>query len=242
MMRQINRKKRLALLAALVGAALVPSLGSAHPGSLDPNGGHYFGNSYHCHMNGCEMPDTFVRRGRDSLLLDRRGREKFFNPDDWSFEEDFDNDCQSTRQEMLILTSRIPPRFTNPRNCVVRLGEWLDEYTGKVFKVATQIDLDHVIPLLYAHTHGGDRWPADLKLQFANDPLNLVLVERREARRKRSRGPDGYLPREDFQCEYAGLWRGLAAKYELQLDTRDSNALARIENDCEGDRAVEREQ
>ena len=79
-----------------------------HAGNVDLNGGHYWGQSYHCHVTACEMPDTFDfrRRSRDSLLTDYRKREKFFNEDDWSFEEDFDGDCQSTRQEMLVLTSR----------------------------------------------------------------------------------------------------------------------------------------
>lgn len=63
--------------AAALCAGLLATAANAHPGSLDPNGGHYFGNSYHCHMNGCESPDTFTRRGRDSLLLDRRSRENF---------------------------------------------------------------------------------------------------------------------------------------------------------------------
>lgn len=221
------------LLALLL--ALAPTKSTAHAGSIDQNGGHYYLNSYHCHMNGCEMPDTFSRIGRDSLLMDRRGREKFFNPEDWSYEQDFDNDCQSTRQEMLILTSRSEPRFTNPRNCVVRTGEWLDEYTGKTFTVASKIDLDHVIPLLYAHSHGGDRWPAAKKLQFANDPLNLMLVERREIRRKSNRGPDRYLPRDAFHCEYAKLWTAVASKYSLDLESRDRNRLKQIERECGAD-------
>ena len=125
-----------------------------HAGNIDLNGGHYWGQSYHCHVTACEMPDTFDfrRRARDSLLTDYRKREKFFNEDDWSFEEDFDGDCQSTRQEMLILTSRIDVRYTNPRNCVVRTGEWLDEYTGELFKVAVKLEVDHIIPRMYAHT------------------------------------------------------------------------------------------
>ncbi|MAP46628.1 MAG: hypothetical protein CMP87_03290, partial [Gammaproteobacteria bacterium] len=161
-----------------------------HAGNIDLNGGHYWGQSYHCHVTACEMPDTFDfrRRARDSLLTDYRKREKFFNEDDWSFEEDFDGDCQSTRQEMLILTSRIDVRYTNPRNCVVRTGEWLDEYTGELFKVAVKLEVDHIIPRMYAHTHGGDRWTPEKKLTFANDPLNIMLVERREIRRKRDRG------------------------------------------------------
>ena len=205
-----------------------------HAGNTDLNGGHYWGQSYHCHMTGCEMPDTFDfgRRSRDSLLTDYRRREKFFNEDDWSFEEDFDGDCQSTRQEMLILTSRSNVRYTNPRNCVVRTGQWLDEYTGETFEVAVKIEVDHVIPRMYAHTHGGDRWMPEQKLQFSNDPLNIMLVERREIRRKRDRGPSRYLPRDEFQCEYVNLWNQISEKYNLQLSASDRSTISRIKADC----------
>lgn len=213
---------------------LLPGLASGHGGKTDLNGGHYYGRSYHCHLTGCEMPDTFSigRARRDTLSTDRRAREKFFNTDDWDFEVDYDNDCQSSRQELLILTSRTEVRFTNPRNCIVRTGEWLDEYTGKIFKVAVQVDIDHVIPLMYAHTHGGDRWPPEKKLQFANDPMNMMLVEKSEIRKKRDRGPDRYLPREEFQCEYAGMWKAIADNYDLDIETRDENRIRKILEDC----------
>ena len=205
-----------------------------HGGNLDLNGGHYWGQSYHCHMTACEMPDTFDfgRRSRDSLLTDYRKREKFFNEDDWSFEQDFDGDCQSTRQEMLVITSRSDVRYTNPRNCVVRTGEWLDEYTGEVFEVAVKLEVDHVIPRMYAHTHGGDRWMPEKKLQFANDPLNIMLVERREVKRKRDRGPSRYLPRDEFQCEYINLWDQISDKYNLQLSASDRSTISRMRDDC----------
>ena len=122
-------KKLILLLPGVFSLWLAPSLLFGHAGNLDENGGHYWGQSYHCHLGGCEIPDTFDfrRRPRDSLFTDYRSREKFFNDDDWNFELDFDGDCQSTRQEILILTSRIEVRYTNPRNCVVRTGEWFDE-------------------------------------------------------------------------------------------------------------------
>ena len=212
----------------------LPGYSFGHAGNLDLNGGHYWGQSYHCHMTACEIPDTFDfrRRARDSLLTDYRKREKFFNEDDWSFEEDFDGDCQSTRQEILVLTSRVEVRYTNPRNCVVRTGEWLDEYTGELFKVAAKLELDHIIPRMYAHTHGGDRWSPEKKLAFANDPLNIILVERREVRRKRDRGPSRYLPREEFQCEYINLWNQISEKYDLQLSTTDRSAISRFNSNC----------
>lgn len=225
-------KQFLAHLGIVFSLLLIPGLSFGHAGNLDQNGGHYQGPSYHCHLGGCEIPDTFNRTGRDSFFLDRRDREKFFNIDDWTFDEDFDGDCQSTRQEMLVLTSRIEVKYTNPRNCVVRTGEWFDEYTGEVFTVATQLDIDHVIPLMYAHTHGGDRWPAGKKLQFANDPINIMLIKRSEVRRKRDRSPDRYLPRDEFQCTYVKLWQAIAEKYDIDMENRDKNKISRIIEDC----------
>ena len=218
----------LTLIVCLPGRIL------GHAGNLDLNGGHYWGQSYHCHVTACEMPDTFDfrRRARDSLLTDYRQREKFFNEDDWTYEEDFDGDCQSTRQEILVLTSRVDVRYTNPRNCVVRTGEWLDEYTGELFKVAVKLEVDHIIPRMYAHTHGGDRWTSEKKLAFANDPLNIMLIDRREIRRKRDRGPSRYLPRDEFQCEYINLWDQISEKYDLQLSTSDRSTISRLNSDC----------
>ena len=227
-------KTHLIQLATFAIFTLLAPTSFTHPGSLDINGGHYFGPSYHCHMAGCQIPDTFSigRNRRDGVMTNYRNRERFFNEDDWPYEEDFDQDCQSTRQEMLILTSRSEVKYTNPRNCVVRTGEWLDEYTGKTFTVAVQIDIDHVIPRMYAHTHGGDRWMPDKKIQFSNDPLNLMLVEKREIRRKNDRGPSRYMPRDEFKCEYAQLWQVIADKYDLQLENSDRNEIRRVLEDC----------
>ena len=43
----------LTLIVCLPGRIL------GHAGNLDLNGGHYWGQSYHCHVTACEMPDTF---------------------------------------------------------------------------------------------------------------------------------------------------------------------------------------
>ena len=40
----------------------------AHPGNLDLNGGHFLGNSYHCHLPGCVLPDTFDQPYSTSFL------------------------------------------------------------------------------------------------------------------------------------------------------------------------------
>jgi hypothetical protein len=213
-------------------SCVMASQSQAHPGPLDENGGHYNGGSYHCHMSVCEQPDTFTRNGRDSFFLDPRSRDKFYNEADWPFDEDFDGDCQNTRNEILVATSRTPVRYTNPRNCEARTGEWFDEYTGETFTVAAQIDLDHIIPLRYAHNQGGDRWPLNKKVAFANDPMNLILTERSEIRRKGERGPTRYLPRDEYQCAYVRQWLAIAEKYDLRLANGDKNRITVILRDC----------
>lgn len=221
------------LKALLCGSALLHSAGTlAHPGPLDQNGGHYDGQSYHCHMPDCEMPDSFFRGGQDSFFFDPQTRDKFFNEVDWDYKKDYDGDCQTTRNEILVITSRAPVNYTNPRNCEVRLGEWFDEYTGKTFTVAAQIDIDHVIPLRYAHNQGGDAWPAEKKLMFANDPVNIMLTERSEIRRKNERGPSRYLPREEYQCDYVRQWQAIAEKYDLRLANADRNRITVLLRDC----------
>ena len=94
------------------------------------------------------------------------------------------------------------------------------------------MDVDHIIPRMYAHTHEGDRWPANKKLQFSNDPMNMMMVDRREIRRKRDRGPNRYLPREEFQCEYVRLWNAIAEKYDLQIALTDRGAINEVLENC----------
>jgi len=62
-----------------------------------------------------------------------------------------------------------------------------------------------------------------------------MLVEKQEIRRKRDRGPSRYMPRNDFQCEYAQLWKVIAEKYDIQLESRDRNEIKRVVEACPAD-------
>lgn len=144
-----------------------------------------------------------------------------YNRSEWSHWSDFDADCQNTRHELLISSSLIEVTFTNDSNCTVATGLWIGAFTGQIFTYASDVDIDHIIPLKYAHDHGGAEWSPLLKRLFANDVENLLVVDDRENKIKGAKGMSEYMPRVEFQCEYIKHWDTLTAKYQLSLDPSD---------------------
>ena len=147
---------------------------------------------------------------------------------------DEDGDCQNLRHEMLIRHSQREVTFTNSSQCTVTGGLWLDPYLGKVITIASDLDVDHVIPLAYAHANGGAAWPRSRKQSFAMDEINLLLVDDGENQLKGAKGPSGYLPRKEYQCDYVKKWQLVATKYELEVPHTDSRVLLNISTACLG--------
>jgi hypothetical protein len=82
---------------------------------------------------------------------------------------DDDRDCQNTRHEILIQTSIKAVEFKTDNECDVLAGEWYDPYSDETFTISKDLDLDHIVPLKFAHGHGADKWSRERKKQFAND-------------------------------------------------------------------------
>jgi 5-methylcytosine-specific restriction endonuclease McrA len=139
---------------------------------------------------------------------------------DWPHWEDLDADCQNTRAEILIRDSRILVQFKGEVECRVVAGEWFDPYTGQVFTSASDVDIDHVIPLAHAYRFGGASWSRLKRLQFANDPDNLIAVDDQTNQGKGSKSPIAWMPpREEYWCEYLARWKMIEARYGLRADS-----------------------
>ena len=145
---------------------------------------------------------------------------------------DSDNDCQNLRHELLVRESLSDVTFTNSHNCVVSAGVWFDPYTEKQLNQASDLDVDHVIPLAYAHEHGGDAWSNKKKKAFATDQDNLLLVDDYENSVKGSKGPSEYLPAKGFHCEYLSIWKHMAEKYSIKIDEADRAVIAETQPRC----------
>ncbi|MDA1369855.1 MAG: DUF1524 domain-containing protein [Proteobacteria bacterium] len=156
-----------------------------------------------------------------------------YDRDDWKHWEDFDKDCQNTRHELLISSSEVAVTFTSSTGCTVSTGQWLDPYTGGTYTLASDLDIDHVIPLNYAHLHGGAVWSPFVKKLFANDPENLLAVDDGENQSKSAKGPSEWMPPDvNYHCEYVRKWDFLANKYELVLSAEDLDRVKAVLAGC----------
>ena len=105
----------------------------------------------------------------------------------WKHWVDTDKDCQNTRHEVLLEESLAPVTFKTSKNCRVVSGSWLGAYSGKTFTDASQLDIDHLVPLKEAHISGGHAWDVYRKRDYANDlssPLSLIAVAKGLNRQK----------------------------------------------------------
>ncbi|MEU7835041.1 MULTISPECIES: DUF1524 domain-containing protein [unclassified Nonomuraea] len=60
--------------------------------------------------------------------------------------------------------------------CRATAGSWYSEYDGRTLTAASQVDIDHVVPLANAWRSGADTWTTPQRKAFANDLQNPQLI------------------------------------------------------------------
>ena len=147
---------------------------------------------------------------------------------DWPHWKDLDGDCQNARVEILIRDNIGELTYKTDRECKVISGLWMLPYKGGVEKNPRNIDIDHIIPLKWAHNNGGANWSRAQKKAFANDPENLLATTATANRQKGAKGPEAWIPFIN-RCSYGIRWQYLLTKYELNAP---STTLKAIESLC----------
>ena len=146
----------------------------------------------------------------------------------WS---DQDGNCQDSRAEALIASSTTPVRFATERGCRVVTGRWISPFTGNVIQNASDIDIDHVVPLAWAWERGAKAWSQEKRERFANDSINLLPVESSLNRSKGAKGPDEWLP-PSGQCGYVARFVRVLKSYDLNPTERESVWFQDFLGDC----------
>lgn len=140
------------------------------------------------------------------------------------------NGCD-TRNDLLQRDGQ-DVRFRSGSDCVVVAMTLDDPYTGTTIEFrkqdASEVQIDHVVPLSYSWQMGSSRWTEGKRRQLANDPLNLIPVQGRANSAKSDSGPASWLPpAKPVRCAYAVRFAQVAAKYELAVTAPDRQAMLR---------------
>jgi hypothetical protein len=159
-----------------------------------------------------------------------------YNRDDWNHWIDENGDCQNTRHEVLIEESFETVTYTSDTYCSVSSGKWYGNYTGQYYYSASELDIDHFIPLKNAHQSGGYSWSSAKKEEFANyrlDPDNLIAVNLSANRSKGAKGPEEWKPSNtEYWCEYAYDWIRIKDYWNLTATQAEWNALVSMIETC----------
>lgn len=150
---------------------------------------------------------------------------------------DDDGDCQNTRAEVLIIESLSTVSFRASNQCVVDSGEWLDPYTNNTYFLASDVDIDHVVPLRDAWQSGAYLWTDFKRKEFANDMIfdgHLIAVDDYENQsEKKAKNPSEWMPPNiAFHCEYVSIWIEIKYLWELTVTTAEYNFLDSTLTSC----------
>ena len=122
------------------------------------------------------------------------------------------------------------------RDCKVIAGQLLDPFSGKVIifsPTKVVIDIDHVVALSNAWQTGAAYFDKSVRMQIANDPLNLLAVDSKLNRQKGDGDAATWLPpNKSFRCEYVARQVAVKAKYKLWVTEPEKVAITKILSNC----------
>jgi len=134
---------------------------------------------------------------------------------------DKDGDCLNERHELLEKLSTGPVHYSDD-NCRVVRGRWNDPYTGRIFFNSSDVDVDHVVALKRAWDTGASSWSDEKRERFANDPINLLVVDDGTNQSKGAKSVLEWLPpNEAYHCNYVTRYLRVLITYELEKSYQD---------------------
>jgi hypothetical protein len=124
------------------------------------------------------------------------------------------------------------------RDCVVLSGTLADPYSGRPVPFqrgerSSDVQIDHVVPLSDAWQKGAQQWPAQKRLEFANDPANLLAADGPLNQEKGDADLATWLPpNKSFRCQYAVTVIEVKAKYGLWMTQAEHDKAGELLSAC----------
>ncbi|MGI5350631.1 HNH endonuclease family protein [Streptomyces sp. CA-250714] len=138
-----------------------------------------------------------------------------------------------TREKVL---ARAGTDVERDAECRAVSGHWTSLYDDKAVTDASELDIDHMVPLANAWRSGADDWPQNKRETFANDLTHpqLLAVTATTNRTKGDQGPEEWQPpSKPSWCTYARAWIAVKATYKLTVTRAEKAELGDMLETCD---------
>ncbi|GLW07124.1 hypothetical protein Misp01_22540 [Microtetraspora sp. NBRC 13810] len=136
-----------------------------------------------------------------------------------------------TREQVL---KRDGTNISTNSSCAVS-GQWYSPYDGATWTAASDVDIDHMVPLAEAWASGAWAWTTARRQAYANDlgGPELWAVTDNVNQAKSDKDPAQWQPPlAGFRCTYARAWIQVKWYYGLSVDSAEKTALNGMLGTC----------
>ncbi|MET8045874.1 DUF1524 domain-containing protein [Micromonospora sp. NPDC005215] len=120
-------------------------------------------------------------------------------------------------------------------SCAATSGRWYSPYDGATWPAASDVDIDHVVPLAEAWRSGANSWTTSRRQSFANDLSRpqLIAVTDNVNQSKGDQDPSTWQPSlSSYRCTYSKMWITVKYNWGLRLQSSEKSALQTMLNTC----------
>ncbi|WP_327716832.1 HNH endonuclease family protein [Streptomyces sp. NBC_00490] len=119
--------------------------------------------------------------------------------------------------------------------CTATSGSWYSPYDGATWTAASDLDIDHLVPLAEAWDSGASAWTTAQRQGFANDVTRpqLIAVTDNVNQAKSDQDPATWMPSvTSYRCTYVRAWVQVKYYYDLSVDSAEKSALTGYLANC----------
>jgi hypothetical protein len=120
-------------------------------------------------------------------------------------------------------------------SCAPTAGSWYSPFDGATWTAASDVDIDHMVPLAEAWQSGAWAWTTSQRQTYANDlgGPELWAVTDNVNQSKGDKDPGTWQPPlSSFRCTYARAWIQVKWYYSLSVDSAEKSALNTMLGTC----------
>jgi len=178
------------------------------------------------------IPSTTTAKSElAALTVKADGSQTGYSRDKFPHWIDQGNSC-NTRE---VVLKRDGTNVQTGSDCAATSGSWFSPYDGETWTAASDVDIDHVVPLADAWRTGASSWTTAQRQAYANDLTDpqLIAVTDNVNQEKGDKSPDQWKPPlTSYWCTYAKMWVAVKTKFSLTINSAEKTALTDMLGRC----------